>query len=121
MDPDESLNVSAITRTGLDVVINGWDVPDDTDADCRTAVSDAIDEYFLSKAPWLLGLDFLPRTNMAIAAELGGVVSGIVAAHGGTITGVEMQPAGGGTPIETYVLGEGEKLKLNNETIYPAV
>lgn len=110
----EALNMYPITRTGLEIVIDGWDVPEDTDADCRTAVEDACIEYFLDLAPWLLGLDFLPRKDRAVAARIGGIITSIVEAHGGTLTGVEMQPAGGGAPIETYVLGQGEKTKLNS-------
>lgn len=115
----EILNMYAITRTGLEIIINGWDLPADTDSDCRTAVEDACTEYFLDREPWLLGLDFLPRKDRAIATDVGGIIMSIVAAHGGTVTGVEMQPAGGGTPIETYALSAGEKLKLNSTpTIY---
>jgi hypothetical protein len=114
MDPDQSLNLYAITRTGLEIVISGWDVPADTDSDCRDAVEDACTEYFLSRRPWLLGLDQLPRTDRALAVDVGGIVISIVAAHGGSVTDVEMQPAGGGSPIESYVVSNGETLKLNS-------
>jgi len=117
----EILNMYPITRTGLEVIINGWDVPVDTDAECETAVEDALTEYFLERAPWILGLDFLPRKDRAVAADLAGLVMSIVAAHGGTATSVEMQPAGGGSPVDTYILSYGEKTKLNSSpTIYRA-
>jgi len=117
----ETLNMSAITRTGLEVVINGWDVPADTDSECQTAVEDACEEYFLEREPWLLGLDALSRKDRAIATDIGGIIISIVSAHGGTVTSVEMQPAGYGSPIDTYVLSAGEKTKLNSTpTIYEA-
>jgi uncharacterized phage protein gp47/JayE len=115
----ELLNMYPITRTAFRVVVNGYDVSDDLDAECRAAITDACTEYFLDREPWILGLSPLPKRDRVTPGEVEGLVLGVVAAHGGTATSAAVQPGGGGTPYASpYILGDGEKTKLET-VIYP--
>ncbi|ANO58044.1 tail protein [Shewanella phage SFCi1] len=103
------VNTFPITRSAFDVQVAGISVPGSL-ADVQEQITEATTEYFLTRAPYIVGLDVGNRVDIISQAELGGVVSGIVSAAGGFFSSVTVTKAG--VPTSLYVLGIGEKAKL---------
>lgn len=106
-------NTFPITRAVFNVNVGGLTVPGDL-ASVRDQVEDATTEYFLSRAPYIVGLDVGDRVDIITQTALGGIVDDIVSAAGGFFTSLSITKAGIATPI--YVLGIGEKAKLGEIT-----
>ncbi len=102
-------NTFPITRSAFDVQVAGISVPGSL-SEVQAQITEATDEYFLSRAPFIVGLDVGNRVDIISQTELGGIVSGIVSAAGGFFSSVAISKAG--LPVSLYVLGIGEKAKL---------
>lgn len=100
-------NTFPITRTGFDIRVTGLLV--DNLAQVQTAITTAIEEYFLDREPFIEGLSVLPRRDRITRSAVGGVVDDIVSASGGIFSSVIITQAG--INIELYSLGIGEKAK----------
>jgi len=105
-----AVETKPITRTPIDVFVRGLNVDVSVRPQAEDDMTDAIEEHLLSRRPFIEGLDALPREDRVTVAELGGVVSTVVAAYGGTVTVVELEISG--APQTAYTLGKGEKVKL---------
>lgn len=103
------VNTFPITRPPFDVQVAGISVPGSLAA-VQAQVTEATTEYFLSRAPYIVGLDVGVRVDIITQTELGGVISDIVSASGGFFSSVAIKKAG--LPVSLYVLGIGEKAKL---------
>lgn len=101
-------NTFPITRTAFDVAVSGLAV--DNPAEVQANITTAIEEYFLSRAPYIIGLTVPPRLDRVTESGVGGVVDDIVTAVGGIFQTVALTQSA--FPIEVYTLGIGEKAKL---------
>lgn len=107
-----AVNVLPITRTGFDVIVTGLEAEDEAAAE--SAIEDAIDDYFRSREPFIVGLSLLPRADRITLAAVGGVADEAASALGALFVSIEMELLG--VPTPNYTLGEGEKAKLASIT-----
>jgi uncharacterized phage protein gp47/JayE len=105
-------NVFPITRTGFDVLVLGLVV--DNLPDVRADIEAALEEYFLDREPFIVGLSVPPRKDRITKSAAAGVVEDIVSAAGGIFTDANITQ--NGSPISTYTLGIGEKAKSESVT-----
>lgn len=106
------VNTFAITRTGFDVIVDGLVV--DNPAQVQADITAAVTEYFLERAPYIVGLTVTIRSDRVTASAVGGVVDDIVSAAGGIFNDVTVELAT--VPITVYTLGQGEKAKADSVT-----
>lgn len=106
------VNAFAITRTGFDVTVTGLSSVEDVAA-VESAITDAVDEYFRSRGPYIIGLSIPPRKDRITQTAIGGIVEDIVSANNGFFTSVTISSG------PSYVLGDGEKAKLNSISFIP--
>lgn len=106
------VNSFPVTRTGFDVVVSGLVV--DNLAQVQTDVTTALDEYFLSREPFIVGLSVPPRSDRITSSAVGGVVDDIVSAAGGIFTDAAVTQ--NTVPVVTFSLGIGEKAKAATVT-----
>jgi uncharacterized phage protein gp47/JayE len=106
-----AINVLPITRTALDVYVTNLIVSSTDFSDVTAAINEGVDEYLRSREPFIEGLSSLPRDDGISVPALGGIIDGIVSGFGGTATSVLLKSAGVSIPF--YLLGTGEKAKLN--------
>lgn len=102
------VNVLPITRSGFDVVVQGLAVANQ--AAVEASITTAVEEYFLSREPFIDGLSVLPRRDRITPSAVGGVVDDIVNAAGGFFTGVIVSKDSIQI-TEVYALNDGEKAK----------
>jgi len=83
-------------------------------AKVQTDITTAVEEYFLSREPYIIGLSVPPRKDRITESAVGGAVDDIVSAAGGifgsaivTLNTVD---------IGVYSLGIGEKAKADSVT-----
>ena len=107
-------NTYAITRTGFDVRVLGL-VADDL-AQVRDDIDVALAEFFLSRAPYIVGLTIPPRQDRITKASVSGVVDDVVSASGGVFTNAFIYLEGTTALVDIYTLGIGEKSKLGGVT-----
>lgn len=106
------VNVFPITRTAFSVRVTGLSVDDQ--AAVRDQIETAVEEYFLDREPFILGLSIPPRQDRITRSGLSGVVDGIVSAAGGIFNSVVVTR--NGLTVEIYSLGVGEKAKVDAVT-----
>lgn len=106
------VNVKPITRSGFDVVVTGLSVANQPAVEAT--IEQALEEYFLSREPFIDGLSVLPRLDRITQSGIGGVVDDIVSAAGGVFVSVEVSKASIAFPL--YALNEGEKAKALSVT-----
>ena len=103
------VNVLAITRTGFDVEVVGLDVDDEVNV--QAAITEAVESYFLTREPFIVGLSVPPRRDRVTATAVGGVVDDVVSAAGGVFSSVFVKLSL--STVELYSLGIGEKAKVS--------
>lgn len=109
------VNAYPITRTGFDVTVSGIALVDDL-GQVQTDITAALDGYFRSAEPFILGLSIPPRLDYLTQTRIAALVEDVVTAAGGTFSAASFRLAGPSAARNTYVLGEGEKAKLS--TVY---
>lgn len=107
------VNAFPISRAVFNVNVGGISVPGSLTA-VRDQIEAAVEAYFLSRAPYIVGLDVGDRVDIITQTAVGGIVDDIVSAAGGFFTSATVTKAGLATPA--YVLGIGEKAKLGTIT-----
>lgn len=108
----DELNVISIFRTEFYVQISGLDV--ENEAVVKADIETALEEYFLSKKPFIQGLDlFSEKVNTITDTNIGCVVDDVVTAAGGSVESVAFGLSIG-TFLPKYILGIGELLKLKS-------
>ena len=107
------VSVYKISRQAYDVTVNGLTPEDDA---TKTAIDQALDDYFRGREPFILGLSKLPRLDRVTEAAVSGVVDETAAAFGATVTSVTV--ALNGQTITADTLGDGQKAKLNGGAEY---
>lgn len=104
------VNTLAISRNSWTVTVSGLSVEDTVNAEAD--ITTAVEAYFLSREPFITGLDVLPRNDTISQSAVIGVVEDIAAAYGGTFTTAVLElDSNPGVPVSLYVLTEGEKAK----------
>ena len=103
-------NTFGITRTGFDVTVSGLTVDNPTQV--QSDITDALEEYFLGREPYIVGLSIPPRKDIITNTAVGGIVDDIVFAAGGFFTGVVVKE--GPTTITQRSLAIGEKAKASS-------
>lgn len=111
------VNSLAITRTGFDVTVTGIAGVSDL-AQVQSDVSDAAVEYFASVEPFIAGLTVPPRNDQLTRTRLSAIVEDIVTAAGGTFTSAIFNTTGTPGSLAAYVLGEGEKAKVQLPVVF---
>lgn len=106
-------NAFPISRAVFNVNVGGISVPGSVTA-VRDQIEAAVEAYFLSRAPYIVGLDVGDRVDVITQTAVGGIVDDIVSAAGGFFTSATVTKAGLATSV--YVLGIGEKAKLGTIT-----
>lgn len=106
------VNAYPIERVPFDVIVEGVNVSDI--AEVRAQIEQSVQDYFSSRAPYIIGLSVLPRTDRVTRSALGGVVDDVVSARGGVFSSARLQI--GGEDIDIYTLGVGQKAKLTGVT-----
>lgn len=105
-------NTFPITRTGFDIRVTGLIV--DNLASTQASITQAVEEYFLDREPFIEGLSVLPRRDRITRSAVGGVVDDIVSANGGIFSSVIVSQ--NSVNVELYGLGIGEKAKAATVT-----
>lgn len=100
-------NAFPITRTAFIVTVGDLEVTDLAQA--RADITEAVQEYFASRAPYIAGLTVPPRTDRITASGILGVIEDVVSAEGGIFSGATVKQ--NGVLISLYTLGVGEKAK----------
>jgi len=101
------VNAFPIKRKDFTVTVSGLAVADL--ATTREEVTAAVKEFFLTRAPYIVGLNVPPRADRITASGVAGVVDDIVSARGGIFSGSVITLDS--NPIDIYTLGIGEKAK----------
>ena len=106
-------NTYAITRTAFDIEVNGLTV--DNQAEVEADITAGIEEYFLNREPYIVGLSVPPRRDRITNSGVSGVVDDIVSAAAGEFSSVTLEESS--VVFTERTLGEGEKAKA--QVTYP--
>lgn len=109
-------NTIAITRTGFDVTV--FTLVVDNLATVQATIDAAVIEYLLTIAPYVDGLTVPPRLDRITQSALIGLVEDIVSANNGTFSTVTFQLTGVPGGLDSYVVGQGEKAKLETSVAF---
>ena len=104
------VNSFPIARIGFDVRVTGLLV--DNLAQVQTTITTAVEEYFLNREPFIVGLSVPPRLDRVTQSGVAGVVDDIVSAAGGVFSGVIVEQSS--IVISIFSLGIGEKAKASS-------
>lgn len=108
------VNSLPITRTGFDVIVGGLSVADEVQV--KQNIEDALNAYFLDRAPFIDGLTVPPRTDFITLSNITGIVDDFVSAKNGLFSSVSFLQTGSVINLVSYSLNAGEKVKLVNLT-----
>jgi len=109
---DDTLFIESIIRTSIFVAINYLDVAAEKEADCKAAISDALDAYFRLITPYVDGVDVVQERNDTITnVSVSKILQDVLKAYGATTQTVTFGLVVG-VSIPLYALGNGELTKL---------
>lgn len=97
-------DVFPVEVTPFTVTVTGLDVP--SPAETQADIDAALESYFRSREPFIPGLSIPPRQDRVVTSTVSSLVEQIAADAGGIVSGVSV--AEDGFPVTVYVLGEGE-------------
>ena len=103
-------NSFPITRLGFDVTVTNLLVDDI--ATVQANITTAVEEYFLEREPFIVGLSVLPRRDRITQSAVGGTVQDIVDAAGGVFDTVVVEQ--NAVVINIFSLGIGGKAKASS-------
>lgn len=104
------VNTFPIKRTAFDIIVTDLEVSDL--AAVRESIETAVGEYVASREPFIPGLSVPPRRDRLTRSGLSGVVDDVVSAADGIFGSVVLEL--NGITLDLYVLGVGEKAKVNS-------
>jgi uncharacterized phage protein gp47/JayE len=107
-----AVNVLAITRTGFDVDITGFDAVDPVAV--LASIELGVDEFLRTREPFIVGLSALPRLDRVTQGAVAGVVNEVAESSGATVASVTLRRLG--IVILEYTLTRGELAKLGTIT-----
>lgn len=113
---DETLWVESIARTSIFVQINDLDVEPEKEADCKSDLTDALDNHFRSIAPFVDGVDAeIDRNDTITNVTVSKIINDVLKSYG-----ANAQTIGFGLVvgffITLYLLDPGELAKLGGIT-----
>lgn len=107
------VNVLPISTIGFTVYVIG--LVTNTLAKTQSDITAAIKEHFVDAAPFIAGIDTLPKTDLITIVELSSVVANITNASGDTFSATRMTKFGGdGALLNIFSLGKGVKVHVND-------
>lgn len=106
------VNSLPISRTPFDVAVSSLQVENEDDV--KSQIGLALDQYFLSREPFIAGVSLGRRKDRITRSAVAGAVQDVVNANDGVFSGISLDSPGGVT--EVYSLQEGEKAKTGNVT-----
>lgn len=107
------VNTLAITRNAWTAEVSGLNVPASVSlAVAQSQITTAVQNYFLARENFIVGLDTPPRRDVISRSAVIGTVENVVTALGGTFTTVVIERVSDpGVPVTIDTLAEGEKAK----------
>lgn len=105
------VNTFPIIRVPFDVRVLGVSVPNDL-AQVQADITTAVEEYFLDREPFIVGLTVPPRRDQVTQSGVAGVVEDIVSAAGGIFTSLILTQ--NTITVVVFSLGIGEKAKASS-------
>jgi len=115
LDPagDESYaNVLPISLKTFDITIASLVVDDIVTV--KAQIRSALDSFFLSREPYILGLSILPQKNEVSTSLIVAIISDVVSANNGSFLAAALYFEGNVVP--SYILSEGELCDLDTVT-----
>ncbi len=103
-------NTFPITRVPFVITVLALTV--DNPAQVQADIEQAVTEYFLQRAPYIIGLSIPPRLDRITRTGVDGVIDDIVSAAGGIFGGSTISQ--NGIQTDAYTLGIGEKAKAES-------
>jgi hypothetical protein len=114
---DDTLYVEPIFRTTIYVEIVGLVVPSAQEADIKTKLGIAVQEYLLAVRQFIVGLDFEDDQNNTITkVSFSDLVQGVIEDVGGSAEEVNFGTTAGVFTLTTKTLTEGETFKSGGIT-----
>lgn len=107
------VNSLPINRVSFDVTVTGILGVEDL-AKTQSDVTAALEQYFLSTEPFIIGLDVPPRNDQITSTRVSAIVEDIVTAAGGTFTSAAFNETGNPAVVDFFILYEGQKAKANS-------
>ena len=108
---DDTLYVESITRISIYIEVRNLDVDVAIEAQVKSDIDDAVDEYLRSIAPFIPGLDVeSEREDTITALVLSDIIQDILSSVGGSAEAVAFGLSFG-TSLPTYTLNPGELCK----------
>jgi hypothetical protein len=118
---DENLYIESIIRTQVNVIIEGFYAPEDTEADCKDDIETSLTAYFLTLKPFIAAIDLIQEKNDVITiVAISEVVQDVLKSYGGYATDIKFEVYDGEYFVEEteYSLDENELTKLAGEPEY---
>ncbi len=107
------VNSLPITRKGFTATVDGVAGVADV-AQLQLDITVALSEYFRAAEPFIPGLSIPPRVDQITQTRVSAIVEDIITAANGTFTVAIFNVTGVTGGLQIYILGEGEKAKLDN-------
>ncbi|MCP4209814.1 MAG: hypothetical protein GY767_22625 [Shimia sp.] len=104
------VNTYPIDRIGYTVEVVDLEV--DETAQVQADITTAVEQYFLDREPYIVGLSIPPKRSRIARASVSGVVDDVVSAAGGDFANVLLK--NGGVLVDRYELQAGEKAKASS-------
>jgi uncharacterized phage protein gp47/JayE len=101
------VNTFPIDRLAFDVEVIDLDVDDE--AQVQADIIAAVEEYFLQREPYIVGLSVPPKRSRVSRASVSGVIADVAEANGGDFSNVLLKRSA--VLVDRYELQEGEKAK----------
>lgn len=113
---DDTLWIESIIRTSIFVEIRDLDVDAAKEADCKSDISDALDLYFRTIAPFIDGVDVVTERNDSITPlTVSEIVQDVLTSYGAVSQGIGFGLVVG-VFLPLYYLDPGELVKLGGIT-----
>lgn len=106
------INTFPITRVPFEVTVTALVV--DNLAQVQQDITTAVEEYFLDRGPYIIGLTIPPRKDRITRTGVDGVIDDIVSAAGGIFGGSILTQSS--IQTDAYTLDIGEKAKASSVT-----
>ena len=109
---NDLVNTLPIFRTPWTATVVGLLSVPGTESATESAISSAVEEYFLSRVNFISGVDIPPQKNVINRSAVIGAVEDAATASGASFSGVTIARDSAPTvPVETAVLSDGERCK----------
>jgi hypothetical protein len=118
---DDNLWVESIIRTPVNVIIENFFCPEDSEADCKNDIEESLTAYFLTLRPFVAAIDLIQeKKNVITKVAISEVVQDVMKTYGAYATDIVFEVYDGEYYIEEteYELADNEMTKLAQEPEY---